>query len=254
MHILIVEDEIPAFEKLRGILAIQLSGAFTYDLARSVQDAKQLLESTSDYALIFSDVRLLDGTAFELFDTVKINIPVIFCSAYDEYLFKAFKSNGIEYVLKPYTADDIANALKKYDTLFSKNHSLSSQVIDALKHSFQKRKEDIHKKQFVIKTPKGIHIVDTKNIALIEAKGDFCKIVEASGKVHLYSQNLGGIYLQLNPRQFFRINRSHVVHLPFIEKIEHHFKNRLIVTIKGATDTLMTSSASTADFRAWLDR
>ncbi len=255
MHVLIVEDEIPAFEKLRSLIATHLDGNFTYDWARSITETKHFLDSSSrDYALIFSDIQLLDGNAFEIFDTVKITVPIIFCSAYDEYLFKAFKSNGIEYILKPYSIDDIALAFAKYENLFKSDTDLfSTKVINELKQSLHS-KSDNYKKQFIIKTKKGIHILEAKAIVLVEAKGDFCKLFDHEGKTHLYSQSIGSIYASLNPKQFFRINRSQVVHLPFIERIENHFKNRLKLTLKFISETALTSSATTADFRVWLDR
>ena len=254
MHLLIIEDEIPAFEKLRSMIAVQVKGSFTYDWARSVMEAKHFLSSAAEHSLIFSDIQLLDGNAFEIFDSIKVTIPIIFCSAYDAYLFKAFKSNGIEYILKPYTIDDITCAFTKYDTLFKSRADLFSiKVLDDLKSALR-HSPDAYKKQFIIKTAKGIHIVETNTIVMVEAKGDFCNLITSNGKTHLYSQNIGGIYAMLNPKQFFRINRSQVVHLPFVESIENHFKNRLLLSLRGVSDPVKTSSATTADFRAWLDR
>jgi len=63
-------------------------------------------------------------------------MPIIFCSAYDAYLFKAFKSNGIEYILKPYTFDDVALAFAKYENLFKSNTDLlTNKLINELKHT-----------------------------------------------------------------------------------------------------------------------
>ncbi len=67
MHILIIEDEIPAFEKLRTHIALCLKDTFTYDWARSVTDTIHFLASHT-YDLIFSDIQLLDGTSFEVFE------------------------------------------------------------------------------------------------------------------------------------------------------------------------------------------
>ncbi len=253
MQVLIIEDEIPAFEKMRSLIAAHLKGNLNYDWARSVAEARQFLAGGTAYSLIFSDIQLLDGNAFEIFDNTKITIPIIFCSAYDAYLFKAFKSNGIEYILKPYTLEDISQAFTKYENLFtSRMEPFSLQVIDELKQSLRVNR-DSYKKQFIIKTTKGIHILESKAIVIIEAKGDFCKLIDSQGKSHLYSLNIGSIFESLDPTQFFRINRSQVVQLPYIKKIENHFKNRLLLTLQSVSEPVMTSSATTADFRAWLD-
>ena len=253
IRILLLEDEIPAFEKLRSYLTLYFKNGFHYDWGRSVSEAKHFLTSETKYAFIISDIKLLDGHVFDVYDNLDLKIPIIFCSAYDEYLFKAFKTNGIAYILKPYTQEDIAAALDKHQILFSNTlKGISVDVLRQLKETVQS--EQVYKEQFVIKTKKGIHLLETAAISCIEAQGDFCKLIDHKGKTHLYSQSIGLIYAQLDPKVFFRINRSAVVQLPFIEKIDNYFKNRLKLSITGLKNQVITSSSTTADFRRWLDR
>jgi two-component system LytT family response regulator len=63
------------------------------------------------------DIQLKDGMSFEIFKEVKINKPVIFITAYNEYALDAFKVNGIDYLLKPITFTDLSNSLKKVESL-----------------------------------------------------------------------------------------------------------------------------------------
>lgn len=255
MRILLIEDEIPAFEKLRLLLSTLLDSDTVYDWARSVEEAIALLEAEEEYQLIFSDIQLLDGLSFEIFEKVSLSIPIIFCSAYDAYLLSAFQSNGIAYILKPYGIKEVAGALEKYEKLFpvQKSNILEQDVWEQLKESVRQSNRT-YKERFVIKGRKGIQLVATSDIALIEASGDFCKLVDASAATHLYSESLGKIYAQLNPAHFFRINRSQVVQLQHIETIENHFKNRLVLSLAGMSKTVMTSSNTTAHFRIWLDQ
>lgn len=254
MHILIVEDEIPAFEKLRMHIARYLKDDFTYDWARSITETQHFLE-THQYTIIFSDIQLLDGISFDAFEKVIVSTPIVFCSAYDEYLFKAFKSNGIAYILKPYDQEDINQAFRKFTTLFDSEviTNYEREVFSKIK-SLINYKSDNYKNRFVIKSKKGLHLLETSKIALIQAEGDFCKLIDCDGKTHLYSQNIGSIYETLDPRTFFRINRSQVIQLQYIFEMESHFKNRLLVTLKGVKEKVMTSSGTTANFRLWLDR
>lgn len=253
MHLLLIEDEIPAFEKLRSYLSVHLDESFSYDWARSNTEIISFLSSERQYDLIFSDIQLLDGISFNAFEQFIIKTPIVFCTAYDSYLFEAFKSNGIAYVLKPYSDQDIQNALNKFNTLFKSgsNTEISSQVFQELREVIDAKKT--YKSRLVIKQPKGIEILDTIDIALIEAKGDFCKITTHKNKTYLYSQSLGSLYAKLDPSAFFRINRSEIVHIKFIERLDSHFKNRLIITLTGVKQSVKTSSSTTADFRLWLD-
>ena len=105
----------------------------------------------------------------------------------------------------------------------------------------------------IIKKTKGIQLLNVSDISKIEASGDFCIATDFSGKRHTISQNLGAIFLQLNPIKFFKINRSEIINIDYIEHIESHFKNRLLIKMKGLKDKVMTSSSTTSEFRKWLE-
>lgn len=253
MNILILEDEIPAYQKLQKCLNSFFDEKITQDWARSISDGEKLLKENS-YNFILSDIQLLDGISFDLFDKIEIDCPIIFCSAHDEYLFQAFNTNGIAYILKPYSQEDFNKAIQKYQSLFKQGNynSLDSTTINALKSALQEENTN-YKKRFVIKKTTGIHLLNAEDIALITASGDFCLIIDNLGKRHTISQNLGNTLQQLNPKKFFKINRSEIVNIDFIDKIESHFKNRLLISIKNYQEKVMTSTATTSDFRKWLE-
>ncbi|WP_157821828.1 LytTR family DNA-binding domain-containing protein [Tenacibaculum sp. Bg11-29] len=253
MKILILEDEIPAYQKLVNYLTLFFDEEISHDLARSNKEGKELI-SKNKYDFILSDIQLLDGISFDLFDDVSIDCPIIFCSAHDEYLFKAFNTNGIAYILKPYSKSDFNKAIEKYQSLFNqgKYNALNTDTLSNLKSALQEENTS-YKKRFVIKKTSGIQLLNIVDISLIEASGDFCIAIDNSGKRYTISQSLGGIFQQLNPTKFFKINRSEIVNIDFIEKIESHFKNRLLITMKGVKEKPMTSSSITSDFRKWLE-
>ena len=253
MKILILEDEIPAYQKLTKCLDAFFDIKTSQDWARSLVDGAQLLKENS-YDFILSDIQLLDGLSFDLFNKVTIDAPIIFCSAHDDYLFQAFNTNGIAYILKPYSQEDFNNAILKYQSLFKKGDytTLDNSTIDALKSALQEE-HTTYKKRFVIKKASGIQLLNAVDIALISASGDFCLVNDKESKRHTISQNLGNIHPQLNPKKFFKINRSEIINIDFIEKIESHFKNRLLISINNHKEKVMTSSSTTADFRKWLE-
>lgn len=255
MKILILEDEIPAYQKLNTYLNEYFNTEEVHsDWVRSIKDGKALIENTT-YDVILSDIQLLDGISFDLFDEIAINTPIIFCSAHDEYLFKAFNSNGIAYILKPYTKKEFNSAIEKYQSLFKKGDygNLNSEVINELKSTL-KEENTAFKKRFVIKKTKGIQLLNVIDISFIEASGDFCIATDKTGKRHSISQSFGAITKQLNPNKFFKINRSELVNIEYIENIENHFKNRLLLTVTGCKEKPMTSTSTTAEFRKWLEQ
>lgn len=253
MKILILEDEIPAYQKLNKCIDSFFDIKTSHDWARSIVDGEQLLKK-NEYDFILSDIQLLDGLSFDLFNKTQIDVPIIFCSAHDEYLFQAFNTNGIAYILKPYSQNDFDKAILKYQSLFKKANynALDNKTINVLKTALQ-QEYNTYKKRFVIKKTSGIQLLNAEDIALISASGDFCLANDFRGKRHTISQNLGNIHAQLNPKKFFKINRSEIVNINFIEKIESHFKNRLLISIKNHKEKVMTSSSTTAEFRKWLE-
>jgi DNA-binding LytR/AlgR family response regulator len=253
MNILILEDEIPAYQKLTSALASFFDVKIRHHWARSIVEGEIFLKKNK-YNFILSDIQLLDGTSFDLFDKIEIACPIIFCSAHDEYLFQAFNTNGIAYLLKPYSQNDFDKAIQKYQSLFNKRNyaALDTSTISALKSALQEE-YNTYKKRFVIKKASGIQLLNAADIALIKASGDFCLVLDNQGKRHTISQNLGSILVQLNPKKFFKINRSEIVHIDFIENIEIHFKNRLLISVKNYKEKVMTSSGTTSDFRKWLE-
>lgn len=254
MKILILEDEIPAYQKLISCLQTFFTEGIKHDWARSIIDGKQLLNEKT-YDFILSDIQLLDGISFDLFNSISTDAPIIFCSAHDDYLFQAFNTNGIAYILKPYTQTDFNKAIEKYQSLFKQGDykTLNDSTIDALKTALKEENTN-YKKRFVIKKTKGIQLLSASDISVVEASGDFCIATDNQGNRHTISQNLGSIYSQLNPKKYFKINRSELVHIDYIENIESHFKNRLLITMAGLKETVMTSSSTTAEFRKWLEQ
>ena len=118
MRIIIIEDEIPALEKIeRYILKYNSSYSIVARLA-SVKEAVLWLQDPENlFDIAFMDIQLSDGLSFEIFSNVQINKPVIFVTAFDEYAIDAFKVNSIDYILKPLTFTDVSKALNKFKSL-----------------------------------------------------------------------------------------------------------------------------------------
>src|ERR1700712_3662762 len=117
MNIIIIEDEIRTAKSLENIILSLRPEAKIVGKYQSVTSSVQALASTSQPDLIFMDIQLADVLCFEIFKSVKITSPVVFCTAFDEYSLEAFKRNGVDYVLKPFSKEDIQEAFRKVDAL-----------------------------------------------------------------------------------------------------------------------------------------
>ncbi len=90
MKVLIIEDEALSARELIQLIAAadpDIQIAATLD---SVEQSLAWFDANPQPDLIFSDIQLTDGLSFDIFSKVNITCPIIFCTAFDEYLMNAF--------------------------------------------------------------------------------------------------------------------------------------------------------------------
>lgn len=253
MKIFLLEDENLAAQRLKEFLKKYQPEVEIMGWERSVTDGLKWLKNNPSPDLIFSDIELLDGNAFLLYEQFSPPCPIIFTTAYDHFLLKAFQTNGIAYLLKPFDYQQFSEAMEKYNRLFTPNSAptLNTELITQLQASLVAQQQE-YKQRFTIKKAKGIFLLKTKDIVYFKADGNLVLAFDNKGKKHPISNKLGDLEGLLDPKQFFRINRSEIVHLTFIEKMENYFNDRLAVNVLGVKDSLITSASKTASFRRWL--
>jgi DNA-binding LytR/AlgR family response regulator len=252
IKILILEDEIPARKKLKRFLQeLDTPIEIMAEIDTVAMGVSFLKNNTVD--LIFSDIELLDGNSFEIYSQVSLSCPIIFTTAYDQFWMNAFDSNGIAYLLKPFSQDRFQKAWDKF--LMFRNtpnntDTLLNSLTKVIEQNFTKK---AFKKRFAVHNRQGIYFLDTENISFFEAHEGAVFAYDTTGKKHLLTEStLKEIEEQLNPTDFFRLNRSELVHKPHIEKMEYHTKNTLAVKLKGCLKHLSTSQNNTASFRIWI--
>ena len=119
MKVIIIEDEAPAFRRLEKLLHEVDNSIEIVEVFDSVEDTVGYLKNHEPPELAFMDIQISDGVSFQIFEKTEVKCPVIFTTAYDEYMLKAFKVNSIDYLLKPIKKDELEGALAKYKNLHS---------------------------------------------------------------------------------------------------------------------------------------
>ena len=252
--ILIIEDEIPARKKLKRLIAELSMATEIVSEIDSVEAAISFLNANS-VDLIFSDIELLDGSAFEIYSQTTLSCPIIFTTAYDQFYMNAFDSNGIDYLLKPYSKDRFQKAWDKFLLLRNTEFDQDTMFANLTKFIAQKFETKQFKKRYTIRINQGIYFLDTENIVFFEANEGVVFAFDITGKKSLLSAStLKEIEDELNPIDFFRINRSELISKQYIEKIERYNKNVLSIKLKGYTNYLKTSQNTTSAFRIWIDK
>lgn len=250
MKVIIIEDEQPAFKRLRRMLEALRPDAVMLGHADSVEDAVEIITVHQDADLIFMDIQLADGISFDIFDKIDVTPPVIFTTAFDHYAIKAFKVNSLEYLLKPIEEQELRDALSKFDKLQKRTQVVDyAEILKAIRE-----KQDGYKKRFLVKTAGRLTFVNVQDIAYFFSDEGNSFLVTDNNDRFLLESTLEEVESGLDPTAFFRINRKMIIALRSMKRIDPHFNNRYALElIPPFEEEVIVSRQRSAEFRAWLD-
>jgi DNA-binding LytR/AlgR family response regulator len=252
--LVIIEDEPLARSKLKRLLTDLPDNIEVIAELSSVAEVNSWLQSGGQADLIFSDIQLSDGNVFQCYQHCTPPCPVIFITAYDEYMLPAFETHGIAYLLKPYNSEKLQQAWQKYRQLTTKT-PVSQQgtllQLQALLNNLP-ASQAAFVSRIPIRQQQHIYFLEVNNIVYIQADGNLIMAFDRSGKRHyLPYSSLQAAEAALDPAQFFRINRCELVQNQYIERLERYCKNTLTVFLRCEVQ-LKTSQSRTSEFNRWL--
>ncbi len=230
MRIVIVEDEIPAINRLKSLLNRYDPDFNIIAELHSVKDTVEWLESVSDFDLMFMDIRLSDGLSFDIFNAIDVKKPIIFITAYNQYAVDAFKVNSIDYLLKPLNYKDLCRALDKIKTLQEHLPGQSSFNFTMLGDVYNRLRKNV-KTRFMVKVGDHIKSVLTENIMIFYAEGRTVFIITQKGNKYIVDYTLDDITKQIDQEMFFRANRSVIVNINSIRDVVVYSGSRLKVVL-----------------------
>jgi len=253
MKVAIIEDEVPAAEKLERYLikydsSIQVVAKFD----SVVSTVSWLKENQERVDLLFMDIQLIDGLSFQIFQQVTIKKPVIFTTAFNEYALDAFKVNSIDYLLKPITFTDLSASLQKLETLRQQfgGGDQSQRVQDALTSLKQKQ----YKNRFMVKVGEHIKSVTADQIAMLYADGRDVYMVTTQGRKFIIDYTLESLENILDPKDFFRINRTFIINISSIKDVLVYSNSRLKIALTQEFDKeIIVSREKVNEFKNWFD-
>ena len=252
LHIVIIEDE-PAIARNLSYLINEIENdANVLVRLENIKESVKWFNNNNNYDLILSDIRLSDGLSFEIFQQVKINVPVIFITAYDEYALDAFRANGIDYILKPFDENNLKTALNKFKSFGSKNIFSQDDILKLLKNI--KSVTPPHKQSLLVHYRDKLLPVNINDVQFFYSKNEI---------VHAYLQSIQYIIdgtlekleQQLNPLQFFRANRQFIVNRKALSEVHFYFNGRLFLKISPEPpEKILISKARAPEFKEWMNK
>jgi two-component system, LytTR family, response regulator LytT len=247
MRILIVEDETAAYENLVDIVAeidpaIEIAG-----YTESINQTIHWLQTNPVPDLILMDIHLSDGSAFSIFKSIKLETPVIFTTAYDEYAIDAFKVNSIDYLLKPIKTEELRSALEKFKKWTRQDiRQYLSQLINL-------QPATKHNEKLLIPVKDQLLPVGLNEISCFYTTDKSTRLYLKDGRYYPYCKTLDQIAVSLNPADFIRANKQFIIARNSVKNITIWFDSRLLITLDiDPPERIYISKNKAADFKTWM--
>jgi len=249
MKVVIIEDEELAARRLESMIKECAPDTEIIAKLESVEDAIEWFRSHASPDLIFLDIHLEDDLSFTIFEKVKVTSPIIFTTAYDEYAIRAFKMKSIDYLLKPIVKEELANSLEKYREFTSARTQPDMEAIFRMITSGV----PAYKERFSITVGQKIKSYATAEISWFYSEEGITFMVINDNHQYPIDFSLDDLSTQLNPKEFFRINRQFLVKLESIKNVHIYPKSRLkLELIPHADKEVFVSRDKVTRFKEWL--
>ncbi|MDR0995761.1 MAG: LytTR family DNA-binding domain-containing protein [Tannerella sp.] len=248
MKVLIVEDETLAAETLADLLVEVDPAAEVLANTESIVQTVQWLQMNPSPDLILMDIHLSDGSAFAIFDAIRVEAPIIFTTAYDTYAIKAFKQNSVDYLLKPVKAEELRAALAK---LRKWTRVEIAQYIQNMTQGL--RPVPTYRDRLLVPVRDKLIPVEMKNVACFYTTEKNTRIYLKDGSILHYAESLEQLSHNLNPNEFFRANKQFLIARGSIRDITVWFDSRLLVRLElPSPEQIFISKNKASLFRSWM--
>jgi DNA-binding LytR/AlgR family response regulator len=255
MKILIIEDEVQAAWNLKNTILNVKPDASIIGVVDSLYGITEWFLRNEKPDLIFSDIQLGDGIVFDVYRDMTLPCPVIFCTAYDEYLLQAFKSNGIDYLLKPIDDKELEKSFEKLQMIeqslatYQHKDYLDKAILEILQQKTN------YKTNFLLPHRDRLIPVDTEQIFYFKIVESNSEIGLSNGKTYRHSFTLDYLVTVLDPARFYRLSRQYIVAFNAIYEIEHHEDRKLLIHLKEpCREKIIVSKAKASEFLSWVQK
>jgi len=247
----IIEDELLTANRLKRLIEKVQADIEIVATLQTVKESLEWLAMHAEPDLYFMDIQLSDGLSFDIFSAFTITKPVIFTTAYDEYAIKAFKANGIDYLLKPIVKEELEKGINKFQQY---NPQPAASTLKEILSNITNH-QAVYKTNILIEWRDQLRSMPITEIAYFRLSQKNTQLVTFEKKVHLVSSTLDHLESAIDPAAFFRVNRQFLISRTSIQQINLYFGNRLKLFLQPASEEeVIVSRDRVPDFKLWLDR
>jgi two-component system LytT family response regulator len=236
-HTLLIEDEATARADLRAKLAAHPDVTILAEAA-TVRNARTLLART-DYDLVFLDIQLVGGSAFDLVPDVRPEARIIFVTAHDDHAVRAFEINALDYLLKPVAPSRLAEALRRLAAIPAPAADSDLPAGPAL------RPDDT----VFLRSGLQARFVPVADICLITACDNYSEVRLADGPKVFLRKSLKAWEDTLPATHFMRVHRTQIVNLTRVTRYERDSDEHTLLHVQGATEPVSASRDRWSELR-----
>jgi len=203
MRALIIDDEPLTGSHLKELIRMHCFEIENTIVVNKTQDALNELKK-GDFEILFLDIQMPEMNGFELLEKAKLkaNASLIIVTAFEEYALPSFKNDALAYLVKPVDEQELIKAVRKAARMQSSIASVGK--------SNRKRIKVYDKDEY--------HLLEAANLIRLEADGNYTKLISVE-LTHLSTQRIGYYESELLGSGFFRVHRSHLINLSFLQKV-----------------------------------
>lgn len=210
---LIIEDELYI---RKGLIAMIQTLDKDIDILGECESVKDAIVVTNACKpdLIFLDINLKDGIAFDFLEKVKhLSFHIIFITAYDQYALQALKNGAVDYILKPVDIDELENAIDKIE--HHKEDPLQDQL-EIVKNQLVHGKKD----RIVLRLQEGYQVINFDTLMYCQSDKGYTTFFTADKKSYIASKPIKEFEGQLPEEIFIRTHQSYLVNLQYVDKYD----------------------------------
>ena len=257
MNAIIIEDEKLVARELINSIAEIAPDLKILEILGSVKTALRYFAENAEPDLVFADIQLSDGVSFDIFEKFKLTCPIIFTTAFNEYAIKAFKVNGIDYLLKPVQLEELEKAIAKAKNILKSRSKVSidvSKLMDVLNQ--QNMPKNAYKEHFLGNLRNSWSPVKTAEIAYFSHENLNFMVNFLGEKYVLDFETLDEIEVLLDPNSFYRANRQVILNINSVQNVKNLANGKLILKLKSPNNLLEIdiSRDKAPNFRRWLEK
>jgi two-component system LytT family response regulator len=247
MRTLIVDDEAPARERLKRLLADVAGVELVGEAADGLQAVEQIERMAPDLVLLDIQMPGLDG--FEVIEALADPPAIIFVTAYDEYAIRAFEVHALDYLLKPYSRARLERAVRRAQAALDEGEAFAARLepllesLAALGHYLTR---------LAVWDRDRIRVLDVGSVDWIGVEGEGA-MVHAGGDAYPIRRNMAELASRLDPATFFRAHRSVIVNLDRVQEVIPWFKgsHKLRLTTGAEVDLSRRRARALREILGW---